>query len=214
MKQELPIWRRKGRAEGEEERTGKNLLEGEVHFNSTIFESTFYTLCALLQMPNLLDTNITINIKQIPKLCIHYRLPRLQLFFRCLELRTGVILIGAVHLVRIRVKTIMNDNNGAQHFIRFILIGALHLVMMIILMLIMDDNDIKMIMQISQQAISSLFLLFLLLLLMSGQVRAIKWILKFSILKAGSRPSEWVDSKEAHFSQRRQLKSCRGDEWG
>jgi len=62
MKQELPIWRRRERGEGEQ-RTGKNLLEGE-----------------------------------IPKLCIRYRLPRLQLFLRCLELRTGVILIGAVHL--------------------------------------------------------------------------------------------------------------------
>ena len=40
---------------------------------------------------------------QIPKLCIHYRLPRLQLAFGCLELRTGVILIGAVHLVMVMV---------------------------------------------------------------------------------------------------------------
>ena len=34
MKQELPIWRRKERGEGEE-RTGKSLLEGEVRFDSS-----------------------------------------------------------------------------------------------------------------------------------------------------------------------------------
>ena len=44
---------------------------------------------------------------QIPKLCIHYRLPRLQLAFGCLELRTGVILIGAVHLVMVMVVVVV-----------------------------------------------------------------------------------------------------------
>ena len=36
----------------------------------------------------------------------------------------------------------------------------------------------------------------------------------FSKLWSGSGPSECIDSKEAHFSQRRQLESCGGDEWG
>ena len=36
MKQELPIWRRRERGEGED-RTEKNLLEGEVPFNYEIF---------------------------------------------------------------------------------------------------------------------------------------------------------------------------------
>ena len=36
MKQELPIWRRRERGEGED-RTEKNLLEGEVPFNYEMF---------------------------------------------------------------------------------------------------------------------------------------------------------------------------------
>ena len=88
-KQELPIWKRMGQSGGEQ-RSQKNLIEGEVPTK-------------LVQKCNQLhrSTILIVLFGQIPKLCIHYRLPRTQLFFGCLEIRTGVIIIGAVHLVRV-----------------------------------------------------------------------------------------------------------------
>ena len=90
------IWSRScqyggGRREVKERRgVGKTCSRERWHFNQTTILFT-----------TLIRPQFVHNMKQIPKLCIHYRLPRLQLFFQCLELRTGVILIGAVHLVRI-----------------------------------------------------------------------------------------------------------------
>jgi len=107
--QELPIWRRKEREGGEDcppiiredgsQPNRPNLphhLRGLQRLSVAVQELPIWRRRERGEGEERTEKNLLEG--EIPKLCIHYRLPRLQLFFRCLELRTGVILIGAVHL--------------------------------------------------------------------------------------------------------------------